>query len=55
MFRDGALIDVAQDHALHHLHVTGLFDLGLVSRAAPRCASSAWETKAAFRQTSTSP
>jgi predicted nucleotidyltransferase component of viral defense system len=30
MFRDGALIDVAQDHALHHLHVTGLFDLGLV-------------------------
>ncbi len=30
MFRDGALIDVAQDHALQHLHVTGLFDLGLV-------------------------
>ena len=30
MFRDGALIDVAQDHALHHLHVTGLFDFGLV-------------------------
>ena len=30
MFRDGALIDVAQDHALHHLHVEGLFDFGLV-------------------------
>ena len=30
LFRDGALIDVAQDHALHRLHVTGLFDLGLV-------------------------
>jgi predicted nucleotidyltransferase component of viral defense system len=29
-FRDGALIDVAQDHALHILHVAGLFDLGLV-------------------------
>jgi predicted nucleotidyltransferase component of viral defense system len=29
-FRDGALIDIAQDHALHHLHVTGLFELGLV-------------------------
>ncbi len=30
MFRDGALIDVAQDHALHLLHEAGLFDLGLV-------------------------
>lgn len=30
MFRDGALIDVAQDHALQHLHAMGLFDLGLV-------------------------
>lgn len=29
-FRDAALIDIAQDHALHYLHVTGLFDLGLV-------------------------
>jgi predicted nucleotidyltransferase component of viral defense system len=29
-FRDGALIDVAQDHALHHLHLAGLFELGLV-------------------------
>ncbi len=30
MFRDGALIDIAQDHALHLLHDAGLFDLGLV-------------------------
>lgn len=30
MFRDGALIDIAQDHALHLLHEAGLFDLGLV-------------------------
>lgn len=30
MFRDGALIDVAQDHALHLLHEAGLFDIGLV-------------------------
>ncbi len=30
MFRDGALIDVAQDHALHLLHEAGLFELGLV-------------------------
>lgn len=29
-FRDGALIDVAQDHALHLLHEAGLFELGLV-------------------------
>jgi len=48
VFRDGALIDVAQDHALHHLHVTGLFDLGLVFKGGTA-------TKAAFRQTSTSP
>ena len=30
MFFDGALIDVAQDHALHHLYEAGLFELGLV-------------------------
>ncbi|TAM76688.1 hypothetical protein EPN44_05055 [bacterium] len=30
IFRDGALIDIAQDHALHLLHEAGLFDLGLV-------------------------
>lgn len=30
MFRDGALIDIAQDHALHVLHEAGLFELGLV-------------------------
>ena len=30
MFRDAALIDVAQDHALHLLREAGLFDLGLV-------------------------
>jgi predicted nucleotidyltransferase component of viral defense system len=30
MFRDGALIDIAQDHALHLLHDAGLFELGLV-------------------------
>jgi predicted nucleotidyltransferase component of viral defense system len=30
LFRDGALIDVAQDHALHLLHEAGLFELGLV-------------------------
>jgi len=29
-FRDGALIDIAQDHALHVLHEAGLFELGLV-------------------------
>jgi len=30
MFRDGAVIDIDQDHALHLLHEAGLFDLGLV-------------------------
>jgi predicted nucleotidyltransferase component of viral defense system len=30
MFRDGALIDVAQDQALHLIHEAGLFDLDLV-------------------------
>ena len=28
--RDAALLDIAQDHALHLLHSTGLFDRGLV-------------------------
>lgn len=30
VFRDAALIDIAQDHALWILHEKGLFDLGLV-------------------------
>jgi len=28
--RDAALLDIAQDHALHLLHQAGLFDAGLV-------------------------
>jgi hypothetical protein len=28
--RDAALLDIAQDHALHLLHNTGLFDEGLI-------------------------
>ncbi|MDR1635610.1 MAG: nucleotidyl transferase AbiEii/AbiGii toxin family protein [Bifidobacteriaceae bacterium] len=28
--RDAALLDIAQDHALFHLHRAGLFDRGLV-------------------------
>jgi uncharacterized protein len=28
--RDAALLDIAQDHALHVLHNSGLFDRGLV-------------------------
>ncbi|SHI58491.1 hypothetical protein SAMN02745244_00651 [Tessaracoccus bendigoensis DSM 12906] len=28
--RDAALLDIAQDHALHLLHEAGLFDHGLV-------------------------
>lgn len=28
--RDGAILDIAQDHALHHLHEEGLFHEGLV-------------------------
>jgi predicted nucleotidyltransferase component of viral defense system len=28
--RDAALLDIAQDHALYHLHSEGLFDRGLV-------------------------
>lgn len=28
--RDAALLDIAQDHALHLLHRAGLFDRGLV-------------------------
>jgi len=28
--RDAALLDIAQDHALHLLHNSGLFDRGLV-------------------------
>lgn len=55
MFRDGALIDVAQDHALHHLHVTGLFDLGLVFKGGTALRKFRLGNEGAFRQTSTSP
>jgi len=32
--RDAALVDIAQDNALYHLHGAGLFERGLVFYAA---------------------